>query len=132
MVADDEEFCIASLKIMLTKAEISNDDVDFTIDGLECYQKVMQAYNSGTSYDLIITDFNMPKLNGLESTQKIRTFLGEELKIPIEKQPKIIGLTGHVAESYTRAGREAGMTEIYGKPLYYDVLEEILDKYYYN
>ena len=73
----------------------------------------------------------MPKVGGLESSKKIRDFLTNHMKIPIEEQPCIIGLTGHVAEQYTKAGKEAGMTDIYCKPLYFEVLEEILDKYYY-
>jgi hypothetical protein len=35
-----------------------------------------------------------------------------------------------VAEQYTQAGKEAGMTDIFCKPLYYEVLEEIIAKYY--
>jgi hypothetical protein len=54
------------------------------------------------------------------------------LKIPIEKQPNIIGLTSHVADYITKAGEEAGMNAIYGKPLNFGMLEEILDKYYYR
>ena len=73
----------------------------------------------------------MPKLNGLESTVKIRSYLNG-LAIPSDQQPKIIGLTGHVAESYSKAGQEAGMTMIYSKPLYYEVLDEILERFYYK
>jgi len=41
LVADDEEFCIASLKIMLKKAQIDvENQVDIVIDGLESIQKV--------------------------------------------------------------------------------------------
>jgi CheY-like chemotaxis protein len=73
----------------------------------------------------------MPKMDGVESTAKIRELLTLKLKVPIDLQPNIIGLTGHVADDFTKAGLEAGMNAIYSKPLYFGVLEEILDKYYY-
>ena len=130
-MADDEEFCIASMKVMLAKATVDSSNIDFAIDGKECLQMVENTYQKGGKYELILTDFNMPKLNGLESTIEIRAFL-TLLDLPIELQPIIIGLTGHVAESYSKAGQEAGMTEIYGKPLYFEVLEQILEKYYFK
>ena len=42
LVADDEESCIASLQIMLKKAQVNiKDNVDYTIDGQECYEKLV-------------------------------------------------------------------------------------------
>jgi hypothetical protein len=40
----------------------------------------------------------MPKMGGVESSAKIRKFLTQKMKIPIDEQPNIIGLTGHVAD----------------------------------
>jgi CheY-like chemotaxis protein len=83
LIADDEEFCIASLQIMLQKAGIDTKQfVDFSLDGLECYEKVVQTYEEGQRYKLIITDFNMPKMGGLKSSKKIRSHF-KKLKIPI-------------------------------------------------
>ncbi len=41
--------------------------VDIAVDGSEAYEKTTQ-----TSYDLIITDINMPKMNGIELIAKLR------------------------------------------------------------
>jgi CheY-like chemotaxis protein len=46
----------------------------------------------------------MPKMGGVESTEKIRELLNLKLKVPLERQPNIIGLTGHVADHFTKAG----------------------------
>ena len=43
--------------------------------------------------------------------------------------PTIIGVTGHVQESFQQKGMEAGMDKIYAKPLYGPIMREILDKY---
>ena len=41
LIADDEEFCIESLKIMLKKAQLNIDKpVDIVIDGLATIQKM--------------------------------------------------------------------------------------------
>ena len=72
----------------------------------------------------------MPRLNGIGSTKKIRNFLPNEMKLDREDQPKIVGLTGHVTDDYIKAGLDSGMDAIYGKPLYFNVLEQIIEKYY--
>ena len=42
----------------------------------------------------------------------------------------IIGCTGHVQDSYKKAGYDAGMNEIIHKPVYKNVLTEVLMKYH--
>lgn len=69
MVIDDEEFCLESIKVMLKKAGIDTDNqVDFCITGKEGLKILKHRYRSGFSYDLILTDFMMPVMNGIEST----------------------------------------------------------------
>ena len=46
-----------------------------------------------------------------------------------DKQPKIIGVTGHVHDHYKMSGLKAGMDEIYSKPLYFETMKEVLQKY---
>ena len=69
IVADDKEFCINSMMIMLKKAQLDVEkQVDIVIDGLGSIQKVEHTYSNGQSYSLILTDFSMPKMDGLDST----------------------------------------------------------------
>ena len=56
-------------------------------------------------YKLIFTDFSMPVMNGITATVKIRKYLANELKIKRENQPRIIGVTGHVMESFKQEGK---------------------------
>ena len=39
----------------------------------------------------------------------------------------IVGVTGHVLDSFKDEGRKAGMDEILGKPLYSETLKKILE-----
>ena len=46
-------------------------------------------------YDIILTDFNMPVMDGIKATYKIREFLSE-INLSEEDSPIIVGITGHV------------------------------------
>ena len=73
-------------------------------------------------YSIVFTDISMPVMNGIQATKKIRGFIGYN-------SIKIVGVTGHVQESFKQEGIAAGMDEILEKPLYSEVLASILQKY---
>ena len=76
MVVDDEEFCIAAMKGMLKSSGIEiSYHVDFCISGKEAIEKFIESYKMGCSYRLIFTDFQMPIMNGIDSTKRMRSFL---------------------------------------------------------
>ena len=71
---DDEEFCISTMKLLLTLTGIKNEaQVDYCINGSEAVDKVEQASSLGLCYRLILTDFSMPVMDGIQATQRIRT-----------------------------------------------------------
>lgn len=70
-----------------------------------------------TSYDLIITDLDMPKMSGAELVSAVRKF---------DNQAVIIGLTAHAQESERRRCIEAGMNDLSFKPLGLQKLNELL------
>jgi CheY-like chemotaxis protein len=43
-----------------------------------------------------MTDFNMPIMDGIAATNKIRDFLTNVIGLERENQPNIVGVTGHV------------------------------------
>ena len=76
MVVDDEEFCIAIMRAIFQNVGFDCDyEVDFCINGQECLDKVIEAYENGMSYGIIFTDFSMPVLNGIDATKQIRKYL---------------------------------------------------------
>ena len=76
----------------------------------------------GLKYSLIFTDVNMPVMDGIKATKKIRQILLNQFKIETKNQPKIIGVTGHVQEEFKKDALSAGMDFILPKPLYKDDL----------
>jgi PAS domain S-box-containing protein len=66
---------------------------------------------SGQRYDVILMDVQMPELDGLETTYRIR---GE---FPVEEQPRIIAMTANAMESDRQACLAVGMDDYLSKPL---------------
>ncbi|MBF0410728.1 MAG: response regulator [Candidatus Riflebacteria bacterium] len=73
-------------------------------------------------YDLILMDCQMPEVDGITATKKIR-------EIPSEKQVPIIALTACVMPDDRKRCEEAGMDDFLAKPIESDKLSEILEKY---
>lgn len=67
-VIDDSAVMVASVKQTL---EIAGYKVETARDGLEALNRV----KAGLKPDLIITDINMPNMNGLEFIKNVRTIL---------------------------------------------------------
>jgi CheY-like chemotaxis protein len=64
----------------------------------------------------------MPIKDGIEASAEVREFLDSK-NVKRECQPKIIGVTGHVQESFKKQGINAGMDAILDKPLYKATLQ---------
>ena len=56
---------------------------------------MVRTYENGMRYKIILTDFSMPVMDGIEATTKIREFLQER-----GEETCIIGVTGHVQQSF--------------------------------
>lgn len=93
--------------------------VDVATNGIEAWDKL----NKNT-YDLLLTDVEMPGMNGFELTRKVRE--SEKLRdLPI------VALTALSADRYVKIGREAGVdayeTKL-DKPRLLETLDRILTK----
>ena len=69
------------------------------------------AMATARPYDLIIMDVNMPDINGIEATRRIRTALGPD------HIPRIAALTAYFSEMDRTAMAAAGIDEVWTKPL---------------
>lgn len=78
------------------------------------------------TFDLIITDLGLPGLSGMDLTLKIRAFEKETQRKPIP----IIGLTAHSEERVKRSCLQAGMNEVFTKPMTVEVLTRIKQIYF--
>ena len=80
---------------------------DVATNGREVINKV-----STTSYALILMNINLPDMNGLEVTRKLR----EMEKQGLISHVPIIAITAHVAKGYREICLQAGMNGYISKP----------------
>jgi CheY-like chemotaxis protein len=74
-------------------------------------------------YDIILMDVEMPKMDGLEATRCIRR------EWPGEFSPRIIALTANTMEDNRIDCVKAGMDDYIEKPIRFEELNRVLDKY---
>ncbi len=114
LVIDD---CPVSRKIVTHFLRLYNCEFDTANDGVQGLAK----YNNG-SYDFIIIDCEMPKLNGIEVAKQIRAFEASAAHIPI------IAMTGAVKKGYRDECLDAGMDDYVEKPVGAVTIRKILRK----
>ena len=61
---------------------INSGVLTITLNRPEALNALKSAYRLNMSYTLILTDFNMPVMTGIESTFQMRSYLTDELNIP--------------------------------------------------
>lgn len=73
-VCDDDSHIVRAISMKLKKAGM---EAECFSDGFACWERFQER-----TPDLVITDLQMPRMNGLELCQKIRDFMGAET-IPV-------------------------------------------------
>ncbi|MCE8440114.1 response regulator [Rhodovulum sulfidophilum] len=86
------------------------------VDGADGYDKAV-----GNPIDAVITDLNMPRLNGLDFIRKYRSH-GASAGVPI------VFLTTETDDGLKREAREAGATGWIAKPFRQDQLLAVVKK----
>lgn len=75
---------------------------------------------ASTTYDLVLMDFQMPGIDGAETTRRIRGGEGPNARVPI------VGLTAVASEEEARECRASGMNSVVNKPIKIERLSEVL------
>jgi CheY-like chemotaxis protein len=73
--------------------------------------------------DLVLMDVQMPVMDGLEATQRIRGEVPGGARLPV------VGLTASALKEQVEACRAAGMDDVIAKPLERERLEAMLERY---
>ena len=118
LLAEDNDLNAEIAKTILENAGLKIDCVE---DGIQCVNRIMEM-PAGT-YDMILMDIQMPKMNGYKATQEIRHLLDRNKAcIPI------IAMTANAFEEDKRDAIAAGMNGHIAKPIQVDKLLSILSE----
>jgi two-component system, sensor histidine kinase len=96
---------------LLEKAGCS---ADLAVDGLEAVEKARAG-----GYDLILMDMQMPRLDGLGATRRIRS-------LPLARQPAIVAMTANAFDEDRQQCLAAGMNDFLSKPLAFETFKAAL------
>ena len=103
LVVDDSEIS----QLFISKlVERMGHEVDIAVDGLDALAQARQKH-----YDLILMDMQMPRMDGIEATRKLKA-----MRAPMNAIP-IIGLTANAREQDRQACLDAGMLDVLLKPI---------------
>lgn len=117
LLVEDEEVNMKAMRIMLEKNNCMVLSAQNGFEALNILQK--------EKTDVVLMDIQMPKMNGMETTQAIRKGdAGEEIKnIPI------IALTAYAMKGDREKFLKAGFNEYISKPVNFNLLKSILSRY---
>ncbi len=103
LVAEDNSVNQAVIKALLDK---SNHRADIVANGVEAISAMMRV-----PYDLVLMDVQMPEMDGVTATRKIRALPGKVGRIPI------VALTANAMKGDRETYLDAGMTDYVSKPI---------------
>ena len=107
-----------ALRVLLAEDNVVNQRVatlmlerighrtDVVANGLEAVAAV-----TSTPYDVVLMDVQMPELDGLEATRRIRA------ELPPDRQPRIVAMTANALSEDRERCLEAGMDDYLAKPV---------------
>ncbi len=115
LVVDDNIVNAMVLSAMIEHYGIKTDTAE---SGMEAIEKVC-----GTHYDIVLMDYIMPDMDGVETTKQIM-FVSED-----RKKPKVVGVSATVDEEVTNLFISAGADCVLRKPVRTEDFEMKLEEY---
>ena len=115
LVVDDNPMNLKVIRSLMKRNKIQPDQASSGMEGIEYMKK--------KKYDIVFLDHMMPKMDGIETLQK----LIEEGLIP--EDTVMIALTANAVVGAREKYLEAGFDDYLSKPIEVDVLEEKLAEY---
>jgi PAS domain S-box-containing protein len=119
LVAEDNEINALLMRSLLTRL---GHHAVITTNGEEALESWLSAKSAGAPYDLVLMDIQMPQLDGIETTRRIRA---REASRPAGRTP-ILALTANTLVEDRYACFDAGMDGFLIKPLDREKLAEAL------
>lgn len=117
VVDNNEELCLSAVDA-LKKIGV---DPDWTTAGREAVEMIKERHNKGDDYHVVLLDWKMPDMDGLQTTRAIRKIVGDAVPILI--------ISAYDWSDIEEEAREAGAHGFISKPLFKSNLYLGLSRY---
>ncbi len=107
LVADDEEDICLNIKEMMRNTGV---DVAIATDGPSAVEKTIYAHELGDDFHVILLDWKMPGMDGVETARRIRKEVGDSVPILV--------LTSYDWSEIEDEARKAGINAFMPKPFF--------------
>ncbi len=119
LVADDEEEICRNIQEMMRDTGV---DVSYVTEGAAAVEAAVEAHRRGEDFHVILLDWKMPGMNGVETARRIREQVGE--KVPI------LVLTSYDWSEIETEARRAGINAFMAKPFFVSSFWQTIAPFY--
>ncbi|KAI1270290.1 hypothetical protein F5Y18DRAFT_367822 [Xylariaceae sp. FL1019] len=116
LLVDDNAINLKLLMTFMKKIQLPYAEA---INGLQAFNKFKEA---DERFNVVLMDLQMPVMNGLESTRRIREYEQQTMATPA----RIIAITGVGNDVARQEAIDAGMSDFLTKPVRLKLLQELL------
>lgn len=117
LVVDDDVAVCESAVVTLREMGVSAEWVD---SGRKAIERVQHLWNSDKYYDMILIDWKMPEMDGIETARRIRQIVGPDVTIII--------MTAYDWLSIENEAKLAGVNLLMSKPMFKSALVSAFTK----
>lgn len=117
LVVDDDKICCEGTVATLNEIGI---DGEWVLSEKEAVERAVKRHENGNDYFVYIIDWQMPGMDGIETTRQIRQKIGPDVSV--------IVLTSYDYTKIEEEAKAAGVDEFISKPLFRSRLTAALQK----
>ena len=107
LVVDDEEDICLNVKELM---EGTGVDISYAVSGMRAIEMVNESRTENNNFNVILLDWKMPEMNGIETAKRIREIVGTEIPILV--------LTSYNFEEIEDEAKQAGIDFFLPKPFF--------------
>ncbi|MCP9756349.1 PAS domain S-box protein [Lacihabitans sp. CCS-44] len=93
-----------------------------TVESADSGQKAIDIFSSNQDFDVILMDIQMPEMDGIETTQKLKEKFGDRL-------PKVVAMTAYSMQHDRENFISRGMDDYISKPIRANLLIKKVEEY---
>lgn len=119
LFGDDDIEILDNIKSVITESGVY---CDVALGGEETVEKAVSSFRSRNSFDVIVVDWKMPDIDGIECVRRIRKSVGKDVPILV--------LSAYDVSEIEDEARDAGVDLFLPKPFFLSNFQRILGSYY--